>query len=453
VVLFRDVTSSTDDQQLMVTVNVTSDDGGHTLVHRTAALRVVEGADVGLEVELGHRPTTIGTAPACDLVLTDRRVSSRHAEVVLRPAGYLLRDLGSRNGTQVAGGRVEGIYLVPGMRIGVGRSALEVIDRQQLEETPLSQADRFGDVLGRSLPMRVLFAQLERLVESDCAILLEGETGTGKTFIAEQIHRRGPCAARPFEVFDCGAVAPNLLESELFGHVKGAFTGAVSSRAGVLERADGGTLFLDEVNTLPQSLQPKLLRAFETQRFAPVGSSGQRSVKVRIITASNVNLEREVAQGRFRSDLYYRLAVVSLLVPPLRDRIDDLPLLVEQMARPLLPDGVSLTDRLPGLLPLLGSYSWPGNVRELRNVVERLCLLPPEQALPSALRPPDRDADAMLSYHDARGRAVDQFERLYVTDLVRSTGGNVSEAARVAGVSRRLITALMGKHQIRREDL
>jgi DNA-binding NtrC family response regulator len=441
------------DEQLLATMTVTSEDGAQTLVHRTAALRVVDGPDAGREVELGHRPMVIGTGPECDVVLSDRRVSSRHAEVVLRPAGYLLRDLGSRNGTRVAGGRVEGIYLVPGMRIGVGRSTLEVVDRQRLEETPLSGAERFGEAVGASLSMRVLFAQLERLADRDCNILLEGETGTGKTFIAEQIHRQGPLAAQPFEVLDCGAVSPNLLESELFGHVKGAFTGAVASRAGVLERADGGTLFLDEIGTLPLSLQPKLLRTIESRSFIRVGDGEQRSVKVRIIAASNVNLEREVAQDRFRSDLYYRLAVVRLLVPPLRERLEDLPLLVEQMARVLLPEGEALPDRFPGLLPLLASYHWPGNIRELRNVVERLCLLPPDQALPAPLRPADGAPDAMLRYHDARGRAVDHFERLYVTDLLRATDGNVSEAARVAGVSRRLITALMTKHQIRREDL
>jgi DNA-binding NtrC family response regulator len=433
------------------TVKTASRTGGpELLVRRLAALRVVAGADRGREIQVGSTALVLGSGAQCDLVLADRRVSARHAEIALRSGGYVLRDLGSKNGVRVGPWRVDCIYLAPGMQFTLGGTTLEVLDLAQVEETELSGAQRFGAAVGKSTAMRALFARLAPLANADTNLLFDGETGTGKSFLAEQVHLASPRAEGPFEVFDCGAVNPSLIESHLFGHARGAFTGAESDRAGMLQICDGGTLFLDEIGTLPLELQPKLLRVIETKHFCRVGESRRRRADIRIISATNLKLEREIDARRFRQDLYYRLAVVRLTVPPLRDRREDLPLLLEALAAPWLSERESLMDTLTGLLPLLGNHDWPGNVRELRNVVERLAQLPVEQALPTAIRP--AGGGDLLQYAEARGRALDHFERRYVSDILRVTGGNVTSAAQAAGVSRRHITALMTKHRISRGD-
>jgi DNA-binding NtrC family response regulator len=418
---------------------------------RLAMLRVVEGPDRGAEVEISADPVLLGSHPSCNLVLTDQTVSSRHAEIVLRPAGYLLRDLGSKNGVFVNNLRAEQVYLAPGARIRIGKTCLEVVDSGRTAEFDLSGASRFGRLLGGSLPMRRLFATLESVAKTDLTVLLEGETGTGKGLVAEEIHRGSSRAEGPLETFDCGSVQPNLIESELFGHEKGAFTGAVSTHIGAVERADGGTLFLDEIGDLPADLQPKLLRMLESRQFTRVGGTKAQTVALRFIAATNRRLEQEVATGQFRQDLYYRIAVLRVTVPPLRERLDDLPLLVDHFFRDTLPEGESPVDRFGGLVPLMATYDWPGNVRELRNVVERLTLLSPEEALPTPIRPGGALAD-LRAYHEARERAIDQFERVYVRDLLRQTAGNVTRAAELAQVSRRYVTRLMTKHQIDRKE-
>jgi DNA-binding NtrC family response regulator len=431
-------------------VSVTTDARGRAqkLVLRAAALRVTSGPSQGRQMEIDRSPLLIGTHGSCDLRLEDPTVSSRHAELAFRPGGYLLRDLGSRNGILLGGYRVEQLYLSPGMSLTLGRSTIVVIDLDRRVEVPLSRADRFGELVGRSVAMRDLFAQLEAAARSDSTVLLEGETGTGKELTAEALHQASGRAEGPFEVFDCAAIPSGLAESELFGHVKGAFTGADTTRAGALERAHGGTLFLDEIGELPLALQPKLLRAIESRRFTPVGGSSTRSVDVRFIAATHRSLDHEVRKKAFREDLYYRLAVVRIRVPPLRERIDDLPLLIERLARASGQEGVA--DRLLGVTPLLQSYTWPGNVRELRNVVERLGVLPIDEALPSAVFGRERPSNraSLASFVDARDRALDQFERNYLIELLKATSGNITQAATIAQVSRRYLTRLVAKHRL-----
>jgi len=422
-----------------------------TMRLRLARLRVIEGADAGVEVELSADPVTIGSHRSCALVLADPTVSARHAETALRPAGYIVRDLGSKNGVFVNDVRVDQAYLSPGACITLGSTRIEVEDPGKVVTYELSGARRFGALVGASVAMRRLFAALERAAPTDLTILLAGETGTGKTLVAREIHNHGPCPRGPFETFDCGSVQPNLVESELFGHERGAFTGAVSSHVGAIERADGGTLFLDEIGELPLGLQPKLLRTLESRQFMRVGGTRPRKARVRFIAASNRRLDRDVRDGRFRQDLYYRIAVVHIEVPALRDRIEDLPLLVDHFATSLGIAVESPSDRVRGLVPLLANHGWPGNVRELRNVVERLSVLSPEQALPTALRP-DAAAEDLLAYEEARQRALDHFERLYVRDLLRHTRGNVSQAAELSGVSRRYLCRLMARHEIDRRE-
>jgi DNA-binding NtrC family response regulator len=431
-------------------ISVTTDSRGRPkkLVVSAAALRCVGGRHSGERFSLDKSPVVLGSHRSSDIRLEDPTVSSRHAEIALRPSGYLLRDLGSRNGIRLGPWRVEEIYLSPGMIFALGRTTLEVIDLEQTVEVPLSPLEQFGLLDGRSLPMRQMFAQLEAAARTDATVLLEGETGTGKELTAESLHLASRRAAGPFVVFDCASVAPTLAESELFGHVRGAFTGADSDRSGALARADGGTLFLDEIGELEPDLQPKLLRATETHRYTPVGGSKTRPADVRIIAATHRNLEEEVRRGAFRKDLYFRLAVVRIRVPPLRERLDDLPQLIGRLAQELGRREVA--DRVLGLLPLLRSYSWPGNVRELRNVIERLSVLPVEDALPSVLLGRHQDAQQLVTFAEARERAVDQFERLYVTDLLATAGGNVTRAAELAGLSRRYLTRLITKHRLQR---
>jgi len=425
--------------------------GGSQLKLRVALLRVIEGPDQGMEHEITADPVTIGTKPPSAMLLTDQTVSGRHAEVVLAPAGYLIRDLGSKNGVLVNDVRVERAYLAAGARLTLGATRMVVVDPRRVETFELSRASQYGSLLGTSIAMRRLFASLERASASDLTVLLTGETGTGKTLVARELHRHGATCDGPFEVLDCGSVQSNLIESELFGHEKGAFTGAVSSHAGAIERAHGGTLFLDEITELPLALQPRLLRALDSRQFVKVGGSKVQTARVRFIAATNRRLEQAVQDGLFRSDLYFRLAVIRIEVPPLRQRVEDLPLLIEHFARglPLQPEGQAPTDRLRGLAPLLAAYDWPGNVRELRNVVERLAYLDTSQAIPSAMREAKGNPG---SYDETRQQALDQFERTYLRQLLRHTRGNVARAADLAGVSKRYLFRLMAKHEIDRRD-
>ncbi|MEZ4436150.1 MAG: sigma-54 dependent transcriptional regulator [bacterium] len=320
--------------------------------------------------------------------------------------------------------------------------------------------------------MREIFAVLERVAPTDMTVLIEGESGTGKELVADAIHQHSKRERGPLVVFDCSAVAPNLIESELFGHVKGAFTGATGSRAGAFERAHGGTLFLDELGELPLDLQPKLLRALEQRQVRPVGGDRPIQIDARIVAATNRNLQKEVEAGNFRQDLYYRLAVIRVALPPLRRRVEDIPLLV----RHFLGD-LDLGDRDVQVgydtILKLQRHKWPGNVRELRNFVERAALLatdnrletrylmppsfgdtrteqPPEADNPTAVALAELDVD--LPFKDAKARLIESFERAYWGKLLEKTGGNISAAARVAGIHRKSAEYLLKKLDLRPSD-
>jgi len=300
--------------------------------------------------------------------------------------------------------------------------------------------------------MRTVFAMLERAAQSDATVLIEGETGTGKEATAEALHTTGSRKKGPFVVVDCGAIPPQLLESELFGHEKGAFTGAVTARLGAFESAHGGTIFLDEVGELPIDLQPKLLRALERREIKRIGNARHQSVDVRVVAATNRNLRAEVNARRFRSDLYYRLAVLELRLPSLHERPDDVPLLVEHILAQLGAAGAPGAEVLrdPRLLADLSRHPWPGNVRELRNYVER-CLalreeppLPPvDGAEPAPAAPVEGDLRA------ARESWQRDFEKRYLQDLLAKHGNNVSAAARAAGVDRKYFYRLLWRNGLR----
>ena len=416
-------------------------------------IEIAEGTDAGRMVELAGPEVQIGTGRDCDLVLTDPTVSRRHVTLRIDRDGLRVIDAGSRNGTTVDGLRVLDAFARPDSLIVVGATTLRLRLLSGTIDLPLSTRTRFGGLLGASVAMRRVFALLERLAATDTTVLVEAETGAGKELVAEALHDEGQRSGGPFVVFDCSAVSANLMESELFGHMRGAFTGATGDRIGAFEAAHGGTIFLDEIGELPLDLQPKLLRVLESREVRRVGANTGREVDVRIIAATNRSLETEVDAGRFREDLFYRLAVVRVALPPLRERLEDIPLLVEHFAhedaRRGQPPVVLADATVRGLM----TQAWPGNVRELRNAVQRTISLgvPWADAAPAADVPVAHGAlsiDLDVPLKVARDRMIDVFEELYLAEALKRTGGNVSAAARVAGVDRKHLSALLRRHSL-----
>ena len=439
-------------------------------------LELLDGSGEKREARtIRNRVLRIGTSPDCHLELDDETTSRLHARIEVDPFGHRLIDEDSKNGTFVNDMRIRDVYLTPGARIRIGGVNLRYQPGEEEVEITLAKSNRFGRMLGGSAAMREIFAVLERVAPTDMTVLIEGESGTGKELVADAIHQHSKRAAGPLVVFDCSAVAPNLIESELFGHVKGAFTGATGSRSGAFERANGGTLFLDELGELPLDLQPKLLRALESKMVRPVG--GDRTVKVdaRIVAATNRNLAKEVDGGNFRQDLYYRLAVIRVVLPPLRRRAEDIPLLVNHFLGELELNERDVQVGYDTILKLQ-RHRWPGNVRELRNFVERAALLATDNRLETRyLMPPSfgdtrtenkpeadsaqsptglalADLDADLPFKDAKARLIESFERAYWGRLLEKTNGNISAAARIAGIHRKSAEYLLKKLDLRPSD-
>jgi transcriptional regulator with PAS, ATPase and Fis domain len=418
-------------------------------------VRIGEDRAVPLHVE----PLVVGTHSDSDIVLSDPRVSRRHCQLSLGERGVLVEDLSSKNGTLVGGIEVVRAWAPLNVPILVGDTHLVVRPLGGTVEVPLSLEMRFGEAIGASIPMRALFARLERAASTELTVLLLGESGTGKELLAHGIHAGSARRDGPFVPFDCGAVPPALIEAELFGYVRGAFTGAVADHKGVLAEASSGTLFLDEIGELPLDLQPKLLRALESREFRPVGARGYQPFDARILAATHRALRQDVANGTFREDLFYRLAVIEARVPPLRERRDDIELLVQRFLDAQSPPR-SIRDLPSGALAMLRAYDWPGNVRELKNAVSRLLLFPESVAsefrgaAPGESHP---EPHAFLPLHlplkAARDQVVDAFERAYIVGKLTESSGNVSRAADAMQVSRQFVHRLMERYDIRRTDL
>jgi two-component system, NtrC family, response regulator HydG len=426
------------------------------------AIVVVEGPDRGARIAIDGAepaPVLVGLGPVCSLRLTDRQVSRRHAALDVQGGRIRVTDLGSTNGTFVDGVAVVDAYLRGGEVLRMGGTALRV-DRES-EPAPVAPStdQAFGRLLGASLEMRRLYPLAKRLAASMVPVVIEGETGTGKEVLAEAIHEASPRADGPYVVFDCTVVSSSLIESELFGHERGAFTGAVSARKGVFEQAHGGTLLIDEIGDLDAALQAKLLRAIERSEIRRVGGDRAIKVDVRVLAATRRDLDHEVQEGRFRDDLFHRLAVGRIELPPLRRRRGDIAFLAKHFwttlgaTRPLSQE----------LMLRWEDYAWPGNVRELRNAVARQIAVGDltRSSAAETLRAPAAPgaaegtgpgsgviADVLakrLPLTMARAEVVEAFEQLYLEQVLAEHGGNVVRAAAASGIARRYFQILRSR--------
>jgi two-component system response regulator GlrR len=392
--------------------------------------------------DLSKPRASLGQQPGSDLVIDDPSVSRFHCEILLDSGDARVRDLSSRNGTFVDGTRVVESYLRDGAELKLGRTVLKVALGDERVAQSFSSHTELGPLVGRSAPMRAAFALLEKAAPTDTTVLIEGETGTGKEGAAEALHLGSQRRDKALVVVDCASIPAGLIESELFGHEKGSFTGATSRRAGAFEEAEGGTIFLDEIGELPLELQPKLLRVLERREVRRVGGSGTSRIDVRVIAATHRDLRQAVNHREFRADLYFRLSVVRITLPPLRERPDDIPLLTAHFlkrmgARPEVSAALQRPEFMAGLL----RASWPGNVRELRNFLERCVTLQELQPLDEP-----QGASAPSGFTEARQRAIDDFERRYLQESMSRAQGKVALAAQQAGVGRAYLYRLLNKH-------
>jgi DNA-binding NtrC family response regulator len=445
---------------------VTSTLSSRPALNRGCRIEVIAGADAGSSWLVPQIGVVVGADPGCDVLLHDPAVSGRHFQVVPSRNGFEVTDLGSRNGTFLDETLVSRVVVPPGTTLRTGTTVLQLLPAEELVEIPPSAASGFGGLIGSSLAMRRIYGALERASGSDASILLGGESGTGKELAARAIHDHSGRKSGPFVVFDCGAASDTLIESDLFGHLRGAFTGAQSDRDGAFAAADGGTLFLDEIGDLPIGLQPKLLRMLEGGEVVPLGGRKPVRADVRVIAATHRDLWREVGRGTFRGDLYYRLAVVEAEIPPLRRRTED----ISELAELFLRRAGATDPHVQGKnLDSLVAYPWPGNVRELRNVMARAVALSPTGAsfddMPILLRnrvnggsgqagagaPVNASGSLNISwradrnYHDVKAELLARFERDYLSDLITRAEGNVSQAARTAGLERKYLYKLLEK--------
>lgn len=415
-----------------------------------AVARAVQDGKVLGQLRLSAGTYRVGAAPDNDLVIGDVAVSRAHLELTLVPEGVRVRDLGSRNGTYYLGQRVGELALSLGSRIRLGNTELCFeADVEAFEGTQSAGLSHYGDLRGTSPAMQRLYALLRRLEGSLVNVLIEGESGTGKELIARALHEHSTLASKPFVAINCGALDRSLVRSELFGHKKGAFTGAASDNIGALGEANGGTLFLDEIGELPLDIQPILLRVLESGTYTRVGETKERPVRLRVIAATHRSLERDVKERVFRQDLYYRLMVVRLSIPPLRDRAEDIPVLARHLAGQL---GIA---ELPSeVLAELKVRTFPGNVRELKHALAAYAALgelpertqtavPSGGGLDAALR---ELIDLERPYAEQKEALVERMTRIYLEMLMERTGGNRSEAARLADLQRGYLRRLLEKY-------
>ena len=438
------------------TIPVARKDSKDKLSYLKFKLVMEDGPEEGREYLLDREKVRVGSAVDNDLIIRNQTVSRHHCEIEATAAGHRVRDLGSTNGIELDGCLIMDAMLHPGAQLMIGDVSLKFQPLEERVEIPLSPDDHFGNMLGHSTQMRALFHLAERVLPHDTTLLITGETGTGKGLLAEEIHLRSPRKDKPFVVVDCSTIPPKLMESELFGHVRGAFTGALYTRPGAIQEAEGGTIFFDEVGELPPPMQTKLLRVLESRQVKPVGSTESTKVDVRIMAATNRNLKLEVEERRFRRDLFFRLCVFELKIPPLQEHREDVP----HLARMFLKKLTGGSERRLGddALRLLVRHDWPGNVRELRNVIERVARLVDDPVIDSETllstsvsqitTRPNRSLGNIQS-NTPINEAKEQFEKEYLLELLQRHDYNVSAASRTAQIHRQSLHRLLRKHDIR----
>ncbi|HEX8796788.1 MAG TPA: sigma 54-interacting transcriptional regulator [Polyangiaceae bacterium] len=413
--------------------------------------KTAEGGQFTIDVDA----LVVGRDPGANIVVADQEVSAFHCELRAVSEGILVKDLGSTNGTFLGPVRVREAIVATPSELTVGRSRI-TIEPQAKRRVEVGFADRFGPLVGNSPRMRRVFGILEKVASTPLSVLILGETGTGKELVAKAIHEASDRKAGPFVVVDCGSIPPTLAESILFGHEKGAFTGATERRKGALADADGGTLFLDELGELPLELQPKLLRALSEKQVKRVGGNAFEPIEVRVLAATRRDLGAEMNAGRFRSDLFFRIAQVRVELPALRERLSDMPLLVEDVCQRVgRPQHVQTV--LSWIEQRMGSHDWPGNVRELVNVASVAATLADEPGAIDDVLTLARDEAAVemartsgdgAGFSDAKRTAIAAFERDYFSGLAKRCKGNVSEMARQSGMERHHVRAYLRKYGI-----
>ncbi len=426
-----------------------------------ASMRIVvtSGPSAGASAT-GHK-IVVGRSRVADVILEDFTVSEFHVEISAFEDGIEVRDLDSHNGTYCGDIRVVRGFVPIGTMLHVGESTLR-IDRVAGPEVAAPVRDSFGGLLGTSVAMRNIFATLARLAPTELAAFVEGPTGSGKELVARALHDASPRASGPFVVLDCAALPPLLAESVLFGHERGAFTGAVEAREGVFEAAHGGTVFLDEVGELPLELQPRLLRVLEQRQVTRVGANRPRDVSVRVVSATWRDLRRMVNQGQFRDDLYFRLAQVRVVLPSLSERPEDIEPLALHFLRRMPPTANCARSISREAIAELRQRDFPGNVRELKNVIDRASYMAEgdvirpsdiafERILERAREVPASDIE-VPEFKGAKRTAVDDFERDYLARLMKKTNGNISMAAGLAGIERHYLRSLLKRHGLHNSD-
>jgi len=435
---------------------------------RRAKLSIVEGPDEGTELVMERERITVGRSVICDLTLADKAVSGTHFEVEAHEKGFLLRDLDSTNGTFIGDLQVKEVWFKPGTIVRVGKTQMRFEPEKGTVDIPLSSEESFHGIIGKSVRMREIFATLAKIAPTDLTALVRGETGTGKELVARALHNASKRADEPLVVQDCSAIPKDLIESTLFGHERGAFTGATDRHRGSFEMADGGTIFLDEIGELDLTLQPKLLRVLENREIKRVGGDRQIPVNVRVVAATNRDLRQMVNEGTFREDLYYRLSVVQIELPALKDRPEDIPLLVEHFLTDItkrrFPDGEATLSVAPDAMRRMQAYPWPGNIRELKNTVERGGSLADDPVLTVADLMPGAHKSTPtiigggsaaqfvedgMEFKDAKARVLEEFEAAYLTKLLEKHDNNVTRSAKAAGLTRYHLRELAKKYGIR----
>ncbi len=409
-----------------------------------ATLIVNEGPDKGRSANLGEGVLLIGTADECDLTLTDPTVSRRHAEISRTREGFFLQDLESTNGTLVDGTRVDRAYLKDRATVRLGKTSVNFgLSEETLIPTP-SAKKQFGEMVGKSREIRESFSLLKRLSGSDVTVLLEGQTGTGKELAARAIHKASPRSSKPFVVFDCSTVPAELMESELFGHEKGAYTGAGDTRQGAVELANTGTLFIDEIGELPLALQPKLLRLLDRREYRRIGGEGLARADVRFVTATNRSLENLVSNGQFRQDLYYRVCGAMVKLPSLRERAPDISYLAVHFLEEINSDTGKQFKLSPSAVALMESYAWPGNIRELKNALQTAA------ALADGTTINDTDLSLLpVVGTEAGSGSIREAEADSIRRALAASGGNKRKAARLLGIAPSTLYSKIKKYNIR----